>query len=165
MSKKSEELKMSIVAEYNWPKFADEQTNYFSKYPEEYQDVCWYGRPIVPRRIAEIKDDIWNINPGYWDEIHFDRFQEDMREEFDRWIGKEVHIQGSLLGWRGLDGKKKFILEDAQDIWRAITPEIDFTLEIKRGRGRQSYRARCCHHDSPTGELFKITFREKKDEN
>ena len=82
---------------------------------------------------------------------------------FDKYLGKKACIKGRNLDWLGSEGAAEFILEDSEDICRNLVPEnTDFSFQIKRARGRNTYQAVCSHHDCPTGSYFNISFRGQK---
>ena len=79
---------------------------------------------------------------------------------FDKYLGKKAYIKGRNLDWRGSEGTKEFILKDSKDmIWELVPENTDFSFKIKRARGRNTYQARCSHHDCPAGSYFNISFR------
>jgi len=110
-------------------------------------------------RDGELKKNIALFN---WEDesvFAFDDFLLDLTY-FDKYLGKKAYIKGRNLDWRGSNGTAEFILNNSEDMYRKLVPQhTPFNLEIKRARGRNTYQARCSHHDCPTGSYFNISFR------
>jgi len=95
------------------------------------------------------------------DEFEFEDFTFEIDDYFSKYLNKEVFVEGKNLTWRNLTGTKTFTLVDVNQIWRELAPyNTDFSFIIEDTDKENVYQAKCSHHDSPTGESFKITFNQ-----
>ena len=93
----------------------------------------------------------------YADEFQFEDFMCDIDYHFSKHIDKEGFVEGKNLTWRNLTVTKTFTLADVHQVWREIVPgNTDYSFVIEDTEKDNVYKARCSHHDCPTGENFKI---------
>tara|TARA_R100000808_G_scaffold1229_2_gene5794 strand:- start:5338 stop:5676 length:339 start_codon:yes stop_codon:yes gene_type:complete len=97
----------------------------------------------------------------YADEWDYDDFVCDIDSYFNQYLGKEVFVRGVNLNWRGQNGVKTFVLEETEQVFKELVHEnTDYSFDISRTRGRNTYKARSSNHDCPTGSYFVLSFRE-----
>ena len=64
--------------------------------------------------------------------------------------------------WNGTYIIENF-LEDTEQVFRELVHEnTDYSFDISRTRGRNTYKARSSSHDCPTGSYFVLSFRERR---
>ena len=102
--------------------------------------------------------------PAYADEIEFEIFESNISDYFRNYLGKEVFVIGKNLGYENLTGEKNFTLEKTDQIWREITPDTDISFKIENTNDDHVFKARCSHHDSPTGEHFALYIIEQHED-
>ena len=66
-------------------------------------------------------------------------------------------VEGSNLGWRNRTGWKEFEAETAEELLNEILPNTDWTIQIEIDTIAEEIEIVAYHHDSPTGEFYKIT--------
>jgi len=101
----------------------------------------------------------------YAEEFEFDDFRCDIDGYFSKHLEKQVYVEGKNLTWRNLTGTKTFTLDKTSQIWKELVPDnTDFSFKIETTDKENVYQARCSHHDSPTGENFKIFITDEIEE-
>ena len=90
------------------------------------------------------------------DDIYYD-----LEEEFTKHIGKKAYVEGRKMGWRNLNGEKYFTIKKPIDMFREIAPNCDLTYKMEKVKEGE-YEVRISHHDSPTGEFYKIKIKDNK---
>ena len=97
-------------------------------------------------------------NDYYIDELHWEYFRESLKEEFKKYIGKTIYVEGRNIGWRNRTGWKEFELTDTIQIFNEIAPECDLSYYITKEKEGE-WEVRVSHHDSPMGEFYKIKIK------
>jgi len=65
------------------------------------------------------------------------------------------HVSGSSIGWRNQSGERILEAGNPRDLIRSITPDREFRIEAFQ-YNENSLEIKVYHHDSPTGELYKV---------
>jgi len=65
------------------------------------------------------------------------------------------NVEASNMGWRNLSGEMFVELEDTGDFIRKCLPETEMTIKVFRGSEGVTFVV--YHHDSPTGESYRVT--------
>ena len=112
----------------------------------------------LDREPSEVQDEeiqkfIYEDDMISW--IHWEDFQREIYYYFRGHIGRQVHVKGSNMTWRNLEGQKTFTLEDEMDIFHEIVPQTDLTFYLYK-EDEDNYQAVITHHDSPMGETYNI---------
>jgi hypothetical protein len=100
-----------------------------------------------------------NLDDDYF-LCHWETFQSELAEEFDKFRGFEVHVIGRNMGWQKLTGHKTFELEDAMDIFEKIKPDVNELTFYLYKMGTRKYFATISHHDAMR-ETYEIELKEK----
>jgi hypothetical protein len=98
----------------------------------------------------------------YADDEDYENFLYDLGY-FEKYLGKEVFVQGNNLDWRGSCGEMTFILEDIKQVFeKLVHQDTDFSFEILKSKEPNTYRARSSNHDC--NSKFILTFSEPKED-
>ena len=149
---------MKKIAEYDVAEYIQEQIKFFQNDKQEFLvSKLWdEKREVESVTDKEIKehfyDDVWIGEQCYED------FTYDIDEEFRKYIGKEVYVEGRNMGWRNLDGEKSFTLNETMDMFKQIVPECDLTYSMEKVKDKE-YEVRIATHDSPMGEYYNIKIK------
>ena len=109
----------------------------------------------------EMSADEWINNAEHFAEMEYADFKYDIEGEFKQHIGKEIIITTKNRGWDNQKGECKFILDDTDEIFEKIWLDTDLRFQLWK-QGARTYTAKMYHHDSPTGEDYKIKVKERK---
>lgn len=155
---KTQELKNELIAHYDFSEYLYNQIEYFKEDKQEFLvSILWdEDREVESVTDQEIEDHFHD--DYYLSDLHFEDFQEMLKCEFDKHIGKEVFVEGSNMGWRNRSGHKTFTINKPIDIFREIAPECELTFKIEKVKENE-YEIRLSHHDSPMGEYYKLTIK------
>ena len=94
----------------------------------------------------------------YADEYEFENFIYDLGY-FEKYLGKEVYVKGYNLDWRGSNGEKVFLFDNIKQIYEElVNTNTDFSFDIRKTRGRNTYKATSSNHDCSS--RFILSFRE-----
>tara|TARA_R110000765_G_scaffold20524_1_gene53167 strand:+ start:146 stop:481 length:336 start_codon:yes stop_codon:yes gene_type:complete len=97
----------------------------------------------------------------YAGEDEYEDFIYDL-EYFNKYIGKEVCVKGYNLNWRGVNGEKVFLFNNIKQIYRElVNTNTDFSFDISKTRGRNTYKATSSNHDC--NSRFSLSFRKESD--
>ena len=99
---------------------------------------------------------IAKLNP-YFNEYDYEFFK-DALNYFSKYIDKKVYVKGYNLTWDKKNGTKSFIFSNIEQILtELVNTDTDFSFEISKTRGRNTYKARSSNHDCTSNYL--ISFR------
>ena len=99
---------------------------------------------------------IAKLNP-YFNEYDYEFFKDDLNY-FSKYIDKKVYVKGYNLTWDKKNGTKSFIFSNIEQILtELVNTDTDFSFEISKTRGRNTYKARSSNHDCTSNYL--ISFR------
>ena len=99
---------------------------------------------------------IAKLNP-YFNEYDYEFFKDDLNY-FSKYIDKKVYVKGYNLTWNNKNGTKSFILSNVKQILtELVNTNTDFSFEISKTRGRNTYKANSSNHDCTSNYL--ISFR------
>ena len=149
---------MKKIAEYDVAEYIQEQIKFFQNDKQEFLvSKLWdEEREVESVTDKEIKehfyDDVWIGEQCYED------FTYDIDEEFRKYIGKEVYVEGRNIGWANRSGEKSFTLNETMDMFREIAPECDLTYSMEKVKDKE-YEVRIATHDSPMGEYYNIKIK------
>ena len=151
--------RMTKIAEYDVAEYIQQQIDYFQEDKQEFLVSKLWDEERNPESVTdkEISDYFCSVNSEEY-QYHWEDFNEDMDEEFRKYIGKEVYVEGRNMGWRNRSGEKTFTLNDTIDMFREIAPECDLTYSMEKVKDRE-YEVRIAHHDSPMGEMYNIKIK------
>lgn len=149
---------MTKIAEYDVYEYIQQQIKFFQKDKQEFAvSILWdEERDVKSVTDEEIEDHFYNDH--YIGEQCYEDFTYDIDDEFRKYIGKEVYVEGRKMGWRNLDGEKTFTINDPIDLFKEIVPECDLTYSMEKVKDRE-YEVRISHHDSPMGEYYTIKIK------
>ena len=149
---------MTKIAEYDVSEYIQQQINYFQEDKQEFL-VSILGdeeRDVKDITDKEIEEHFYNDH--YIGEQCYEDFTYDIDGEFRKYIGKEVYVEGSNMGWRNQSGHKSFTLNETIDMFKQIVPECDLTYSMEKVKDKE-YEVRIAHHDSPMGEMYNIKIK------
>ena len=149
-----------VVAKYDVSDHISSQIEYFQKNKDEYQENHTNGfddRSLDLITDKEISDYFFSADSEEH-HYHWEDFLEDLEEEFSQYIGKEVYVEGSNMGWRNRSGEKTFKIQSTKDIFWEIAPQCELTYEMEKVTDKE-YEVRISHHDSPMGELYNLKIK------
>jgi len=151
-------MKKYVVAEYDVAEYIKDNIEYFQQDKQEFAvSILWDEE----RDVKDITDK--EIEEHFYDDVWigvqcFEDFTYDIDEEFRKYIGKEVYVEGKNMGWRNRSGHKTFIINDPIDLFKQIVPECDLTYSMEKVKEGE-YEVRIAHHDSPMGEVYNIKIK------
>ena len=149
-----------VVAKYDVSDHISSQIEYFQKNKDEYQENHTNGfddRSLDLITDKEISDYFFSADSEEH-HYHWEDFLEDLEEEFSQYIGEEVYVEGSNMGWRNRSGEKTFKIQSTKDIFWEIAPQCELTYEMEKVTDKD-YEVRISHHDSPMGELYNLKIK------
>jgi len=97
---------------------------------------------------------------------HYDDFIQNLDEGMKEYMKKGGYwrVDGHNMGWQNRTGYRHFQAENGEELFQAIKPNTsELTAYFYEGKG--GMEARISHHDSPTGEYYKITAITEKTYN
>ena len=147
-----------LITYYDLGECISEQIYYFVNDKQEFCVSILLDEDKNPNEITDKQIEEHFYNDYYMAEFHFEDFENEIIEEFEKHIGKEVYVMGKNMTWRNLEGEKTFTLNKPIDIFREIAPETDLTFYIWRTNNNE-YEIKISHHDSPMGEYYYITIK------
>lgn len=149
---------MKKIAEYDVAEYIKDKIEFFQQDKQEFAvSILWdEERDVKDITDKEIEEHFWQDD--YMGDACFEDFTYDIDEEFRKYIGKEVYVEGRNMGWRNRSGHKTFTLNETMDIFREITPECDLTYSMEKVKEGE-YEVRIAHHDSPMGEVYNIKIK------
>ena len=149
---------MTKIAEYDVAEYIKEQIDFFQNDKQEFLvSKLWdEEREVESVTDKEIEEHFWQDD--YMGDACFEDFTYDIDEEFRKYIGKEVYVEGRNMGWRNRSGEKTFTLNETMDIFREIVPECDLIYSMEKVKDKE-YEVRIAHHDSPMGETYNIKIK------
>ena len=146
---------------YNIGEHMDNEIEYYKKNKSEFLHEYFidYNREVSSVTDKEIETHFREERYDFENNIHWDWFSDDIVTEFEEYIGKNIHVKGSNIGWRNLEGEKTFQLTDGEDIFTEIAPQnCDLSFYISKVKEKE-YKITIYHHDSPMGEHYKLTIQ------
>ena len=149
-----------VVAKYDVSDHISSQIEYFQKNKDEYQENHTNGfddRSLDLITDKEISNYFFSADSEEH-HYHWEDFLEDLEEEFSQYIGEEVYVEGSNMGWRNRSGEKTFKIQSTKDIFWEIAPQCELTYEMEKVTDKE-YEVRISHHDSPMGEYYNLKIK------
>lgn len=146
---------------YNIGEHMDNEIEYYKKNKSEFLHEYFidYNRDVSSVTDKEVETYFRQELYDFENNIHWDWFRDDLLTEFRKYIGKTIHVKGSNIGWRNLEGEKTFQLTDGEDIFTEIAPQnCDLSFYISKVKEKE-YKITIYHHDSPMGENYKLTIQ------
>ena len=105
----------------------------------------------------------YNINGEIeYDDDNWTDFIEDiatMMRQVDKNNNNKWLIEGKNMGWQNRSGSKLVDTDDALTLIRAITPNAECTYKATYDSPK-FFEIILSHHDSPTGEFYKVSERK-----
>ena len=149
---------MKKIAEYDVAEYIKDKIEFFQQDKQEFAvSILWdEERDVKDITDKEIEEHFWQDD--YMGDACFEDFTYDIDEEFRKYMGKEVYVEGRNMGWRNRSGHKTFTLNETMDMFREIAPECDLTYKIEKVKEKE-YEVRIAHHDSPMGEYYNIKIK------
>ena len=149
---------MTKIAEYDVGNYIQEQIDFFQNDKQEFLVSKLWDEEREVESVTNKEIEEYFYNDYYMGEYHFQDLKDDLEEEFTKHIGKEVYVEGRIMGWRNLDGEKSFTLNETIDMFKEIVPECDLTYSMEKVNNKE-YEVRISHHDSPMGEYYKLKIK------
>ena len=146
------------IAEYDVHNYIQQQIEFFQQDKQEFLVSKLWDEERNPESVTDKEVEEYFESDYYIGEYHFQYFKDDLDEEFRKHIGKTIYVEGKNMGWRNRTGHKEFELTKTEDIFREIAPECDLTYYITKEKENE-YEVRISHHDSPTGEFYKLKIK------
>tara|TARA_R110002167_G_scaffold102276_1_gene265505 strand:- start:625 stop:1077 length:453 start_codon:yes stop_codon:yes gene_type:complete len=146
------------IAKYDVSEYIQEQIEFFQNDKQEFLVSKLWDEERNPESVTdkEIEDHFYNDH--YIGEEHYQDFLYELEEEFTDYIGKDVYVEGTNIGWRNRSGHKEFKMEFADDVFKKIIPECNLTYSMEKVKDKE-YEVRIAHHDSPMGEIYNIKIK------
>ncbi len=148
-----------LIAKYDFGDYISDQIEFFKNDRQEFCVSILADEDKNPKEVTDKQIEEHFYNDYYIGELHFEDFDYDIQEEFEKHIGKDVFVKGENMTWRNLEGEKTFTLNKPIDIFREIAPETDLTFYIWKTNDNE-YEIKLSHHDSPTGEYYSLTIKD-----
>ena len=142
-----------FVAEYDVGEYISNEIEFFQKDKQEFLVSILWDEERKPESVSDKEVEVHFWNDIYMGENCWQYFRDDLDAEFDKYIGKEVHVEGGNMGWRNRSGEKTFTINETTDMFREIAPECDLTYKMEKVKEGE-YEVRISHHDSPTGQYY-----------
>ena len=148
-----------LIAYYDIGEFIRDQIEFFVNDKQEFCVSILTDEDKPPKEVTDKQIEEHFYNDYHIGELHFEDFDNDLIEEFEKHIGKEVYVKGKNMTWRNLEGEKTFTLNKPIDIFREIAPETDLTFYLWKTNDNE-YEIKISHHDSPMGEYYSLTIKD-----
>lgn len=147
-----------LITYYDLGECISDQIYYFVNHKQEFCVSILLDEDKNPNEITDKQIEEHFYNDYYMAEFHFEDFENEIIQEFQKHIGKEVCVIGKNMTWRNLEGEKTFTLNKPIDIFEQIAPQTDLTFYIWK-KNDNEYEIKLSHHDSPMGENYYINIK------
>jgi len=147
-----------LVAEYDVGNYISNQIEFFQKDKQEFLVSILADEEREPESLSDKEIEEHFYNDWYIGDMHFEDFTYQLEEEFNQYIGKDVYVEGSNMGWRNRTGHKEFTINETIDMFHEIAPECDLTYKMEKVKEGE-YEVRISHHDSPMGEYYNLKIK------
>ena len=148
-----------LITYYDVGEFIRDQIEFFKNDRQEFCVSILTDEDTNPKEVTDKQIEEHFYNDYHIGALHFEDFDNDLIEEFEKHIGKDVFVKGENMTWRNLEGEKRFVLESPIDIFEQIAPETNLTFYIWKTNDNE-YEIKLSHHDSPTGEYYSLTIKD-----
>tara|TARA_R110002051_G_scaffold69846_1_gene125630 strand:- start:2488 stop:2964 length:477 start_codon:yes stop_codon:yes gene_type:complete len=148
-----------LIAKYDFGDYISDQIEYFKNDRQEFCVSILTDEDKPPKEVTDKQIEEHFYQDVFLEQVHFEDFDYDIQDEFEKHIGKEVYVMGENMTWRNLEGEKTFTLDKPIDIFREIAPETDLTFYIWKTNDNE-YEIKISHHDSPMGEYYSLTIKD-----
>tara|TARA_R110002110_G_scaffold11117_1_gene53945 strand:- start:578 stop:1039 length:462 start_codon:yes stop_codon:yes gene_type:complete len=147
-----------VIAEYDVSEYIYNEIEFFKKDKQEYLVSILMDEERDPESVSDKEIEEHFYSDYYIGDHCFEFFRDNLEEEFTQYIGKEVYVEGSNMGWRNRSGEKTFTINETIDMFREIAPECDLTYKMEKVNEGE-YEVRIAHHDSPMGEYYNLKIK------
>ena len=147
-----------LVAQYDVSDYIYNQIEFFKNDKQEFLVSILWNEEREPESVTDKEIEEHFYNDVWIGEQHHEDFTFELEEEFTKYIGKDVYVEGRKMGWANRNGEKFFTINKPIDLYKEIAPNCDLTYKMEKVKEGE-YEVRISHHDSPMGEYYNIKIK------
>ena len=98
-----------LIAKYDFNDYISDQIEYFQNDRQEFCVSILTDEDKPPKEVTDKQIEEHFYQDVFLEQVHFEDFDYDIQDEFEKHIGKEVYVMGENMTWRNLEGEKYII--------------------------------------------------------